>query len=447
MSRDRAASRNGAHGGSAPRRRVGTTRDWRASATRARCTCCATGRRHRRRHDPAAHRPHVPRRRRLRRGPRLPRRPRSRSRKRSGDAGEIAHTVNVMADQLLAARPAGRGASALRGSGAHGAHRGRRAARRDGRAESRRHRQHARRRRAGAEHYTDSLARYRGAEAARRSSRACSATSAWRTRASSVGSEAEAHVRRSRTCSRANAATRGRGSWSTSTAPPCSLRDATSTSARAVCERVLHEAGAVQETRLLAETYKHCGVIARETGRLDEAEATPPPAYEQATAREDLLLAAETAREQAELYLALGRNRETLQALSLSHRLFTQLRAGATWRTSRSGFASSRAASTISCGSGRSPSSRRTPTRSATASAWLTTRARSRRDMGFDETTMFWFRVGALLHDVGKIVVPSDILNKAGRAHDPRSGHRWSGTLRRASSCCATSSFRGTSSR
>ena len=35
------------------------------------------------------------------------------------------------------------------------------------------------------------------------------------------------------------------------------------------------------------------------------------------------------------------------------------------------------------------------------------------RDMGFDEQTLFWMRVGALLHDVGKIVVPSDILNKA----------------------------------
>jgi putative nucleotidyltransferase with HDIG domain len=34
--------------------------------------------------------------------------------------------------------------------------------------------------------------------------------------------------------------------------------------------------------------------------------------------------------------------------------------------------------------------------------------------MGFDETTLFWFKVGALLHDVGKIVVPVDILNKAG---------------------------------
>jgi putative nucleotidyltransferase with HDIG domain len=37
------------------------------------------------------------------------------------------------------------------------------------------------------------------------------------------------------------------------------------------------------------------------------------------------------------------------------------------------------------------------------------------RDVGFDDMTIFWFRIGALLHDVGKIVVPTEILNKPGR--------------------------------
>jgi HD-GYP domain-containing protein (c-di-GMP phosphodiesterase class II) len=34
------------------------------------------------------------------------------------------------------------------------------------------------------------------------------------------------------------------------------------------------------------------------------------------------------------------------------------------------------------------------------------------RDVGMDEHTLLWFRMGALLHDVGKIDVPQEILNK-----------------------------------
>jgi putative nucleotidyltransferase with HDIG domain len=184
--------------------------------------------------------------------------------------------------------------------------------------------------------------------------------------------------------------------------------------ARGVCDRILLEAGAIQETRLLAETYKHCGVIARETGSLGEAERFLEMAYEQATAREDLLLSAETAREQAELFLQLGRNRDTLQALSTSHRLFTRLTAqrdltDVTLRLRRlehrfhdlvrkwAQDIESKDAYTLGhC------------ERVADLACAIA------RDMGFDDTTMFWFRVGALLHDVGKIVVPPEILNKNG---------------------------------
>jgi putative nucleotidyltransferase with HDIG domain len=184
--------------------------------------------------------------------------------------------------------------------------------------------------------------------------------------------------------------------------------------ARIACDRILLEAGGLQETRLLAETYNHCGVIARETGRLEDAERFLQQAYDQAIAREDLLLAAETAREQAELFLALGRNRDTLQALSLSHRLFTRLRAQReladvtfSMRRLESRFhdlvrqwaqsIESKDAYTLGhC------------ERVADLACAIAT------DLGFDETTLFWFRVGALLHDVGKIVVPSEILNKPG---------------------------------
>ena len=36
------------------------------------------------------------------------------------------------------------------------------------------------------------------------------------------------------------------------------------------------------------------------------------------------------------------------------------------------------------------------------------------REIGLEDLTMFWFRIGALLHDVGKIEVPSEILTKKG---------------------------------
>ena len=34
---------------------------------------------------------------------------------------------------------------------------------------------------------------------------------------------------------------------------------------------------------------------------------------------------------------------------------------------------------------------------------------------GIEGQPLFWFRIGALLHDVGKLVVPSEVLNKPGK--------------------------------
>lgn len=185
-------------------------------------------------------------------------------------------------------------------------------------------------------------------------------------------------------------------------------------SAQAACDEIMREAAALQETRLLAETYKLSGVIARETRRLDDAERLLKTAYEQAMAREDLLLAAETSREQAELHLVLGRNRDTLQALSTSHALFTRLKARRELAdvTRRLRNLEERFEDLVRQWA-QSIESKDAYTlghceRVADYACAIAT------DMGFDETTLFWFRVGALLHDVGKIVVPVDILNKNG---------------------------------
>jgi putative nucleotidyltransferase with HDIG domain len=185
--------------------------------------------------------------------------------------------------------------------------------------------------------------------------------------------------------------------------------------ARLVCERVLRRATGLNDARAAAESHKHLGVVARETGSYEEAEHHLREAFASASAREDLLLAAEVAREQAELFTSLGRERETLQALNTSHRLFSRLRAqrdladiGRRMRRLEDRFYD------IVSAWARSIESKDAYTlgHCERVADYACAVARA---LNFDETTLFWFRMGALLHDVGKIAVPTELLNKPGR--------------------------------
>lgn len=187
------------------------------------------------------------------------------------------------------------------------------------------------------------------------------------------------------------------------------------TRAAGYCAEVSAEAQAQGDQRALGEAAKHRGIIARRKGRLADAERHLRDAHDSAMAREDLLLAAEAAREQAELYELEGRSRDTLQALLLAHRLFTRLRARRELANLEQRVArletrfvdvARRWAETIES---KDPYTRGHCDRVADLACALA------REVGFDEITMFWFRMGALLHDVGKIVVPTEVLNKAGR--------------------------------
>jgi len=181
-----------------------------------------------------------------------------------------------------------------------------------------------------------------------------------------------------------------------------------------LCETVLVTASASGDDRALGETYKHLGVIARIRGDLPEAQRHLDGAYESAMRREDLLLAAETARERADLFELMGKNRDALRSLTLSHSLFTKLRAQLNLADLRRRVArledrfylvAARWAQTIESKDAYTLGHCERVADYACALA---------RDVGFDEITMFWFRMGAVLHDVGKIVVPSEILNKPG---------------------------------
>lgn len=184
--------------------------------------------------------------------------------------------------------------------------------------------------------------------------------------------------------------------------------------AATLCDRVLIEATEVGDQRALGETYKYLGVIARTEGALDDAAEHFRAAYDNAMRREDLLLAAETSREQAELYEAMGKNRETLQSLSKAHQFYTKLKAQTHLADLKKRISRletrfhdlvARWAQTIESKDAY------TLGHCERVADYACTLA---RDTGYDEITMFWFRIGALLHDVGKVAVPSEILNKPG---------------------------------
>ena len=185
--------------------------------------------------------------------------------------------------------------------------------------------------------------------------------------------------------------------------------------ALAACDRARHIAGQVKEPRALGELHKAYGVVTRELGNHDLAEQYLLDARAVAELRQDPLLLAESFKESAELHRRQGRNRDTLQCLNRAYRLFTQLRArreladvGRRMQGLESDFLDvvRRWGESIEC---KDQYTQGHCERVAELACALAART------GMDEQSLFWFRIGALLHDVGKLMIPAEVLNKAER--------------------------------
>jgi diguanylate cyclase (GGDEF)-like protein/putative nucleotidyltransferase with HDIG domain len=184
------------------------------------------------------------------------------------------------------------------------------------------------------------------------------------------------------------------------------------------CDRAMALAEHLDDARANGEAEKVYGIIARETGDLAAAEMHLTKARAMAATAIDLALEGDANRELAELFGRVGRNRETLQALNRAHACFTQLRArheladvGRRMARLEGDFLD------VVRKWGESIESKDVHTqghceRVADLAGALAAKA------GLDETSLFWFRIGALLHDVGKLIVPAEVLNKPGKLSD-----------------------------
>ena len=93
------------------------------------------------------------------------------------------------------------------------------------------------------------------------------------------------------------------------------------------CDRACSLSRDVSGGRWTGEILKHYGAIYQSTGRLELALDSLAQARKVADREGDTLLAAETAREFAEVYRKQGRNQDTLRALNESLRLFSDFNA------------------------------------------------------------------------------------------------------------------------
>ncbi|HEX8692589.1 MAG TPA: HD domain-containing phosphohydrolase [Longimicrobium sp.] len=188
--------------------------------------------------------------------------------------------------------------------------------------------------------------------------------------------------------------------------------------ARHACEAAYALARAVGDPSALGETHKHFGMVARETGDWAAAERHLRSAAQIADERGDLLLGAEAARELAALHWCRHEHRETLQELNRSHRLFSRLQARRDLADVDARLAELEETFlhiVTLWGQSIESADRYTQGHCERVADRACALARA---VGMDEKTLFWFRMGALLHDVGKIVVPPEILNKAGPLTD-----------------------------
>ncbi len=164
-----------------------------------------------------------------------------------------------------------------------------------------------------------------------------------------------------------------------------------------------------------ADAYKVIGMIFRDTGRPVLAEARLRAAAQIARETSSVLTEAETSRELAILYQALGRNQEALGLLNQAHGLFSRLRAqvelvdvaGKQQELEETFLLVVR-----EWGQSIESSDHYTHGHCERVAEYAVAVAQT---MGFDRIQQTTIRLGAYLHDVGKVKVPHEVLNKPGR--------------------------------
>jgi putative nucleotidyltransferase with HDIG domain len=164
-----------------------------------------------------------------------------------------------------------------------------------------------------------------------------------------------------------------------------------------------------------AEAHKFYGILYRDLGQTHLAQVHLGLAIDLACRCEDKLLEAESHAELALANLALGRSREALRCLNRAHRIFTDLNArrDATNIDGRLDQLESTFLN-VTKAWGESIESKDAYT-AGHCERVADYACRLAALTGLSGRDLNWFRMGAFLHDVGKVDVPVEVLNKPGK--------------------------------
>jgi putative nucleotidyltransferase with HDIG domain len=164
-----------------------------------------------------------------------------------------------------------------------------------------------------------------------------------------------------------------------------------------------------------ADAYRVLGVVYRETGRSALAEARFRAAIELAVSTGSVLSEAEASREMGRLYQAMGRNQEALTLLNASWRLFSRLDAHLDLVDVQAKVADLEGtffAVVRDWGQSIESADSYTHGHCERVAGFAVAVAEA---VGLSDTELTTIRLGAYLHDVGKVKIPHEILNKPGR--------------------------------
>jgi putative nucleotidyltransferase with HDIG domain len=164
-----------------------------------------------------------------------------------------------------------------------------------------------------------------------------------------------------------------------------------------------------------AEAYRMIGMVYRETGKLALAESRLRSAIELASGAQAVLDEAEASRELALLYRVMGRNQDSLTLLNRAYQLFGRLDArielvhvGKKVEELEATYL----AVVREWGQSIESSDSYTHGHCERVADYSVAVG---RELGLDEHQLTTIRIGAYLHDLGKVRVPHEILNKPGK--------------------------------